>query len=174
MQFEMACGSFFQGPYEKTERKDGCAKIDPRFATNCKAKNKRREFINSLLESQQRESEAQAQSEGELAHAGRRTRRGISFDICDPALTGAIDTHAVVLVVVIPENRVIEDVKCIHPELQSGSLSKFEVLGNRSVGTKETWAAQRVIAVSAYIVDSRIREPLTAWERANSSAARVS
>src|SRR5690349_865103 len=89
--------------------------------------------------------ESEPQTELQLAHAVRRVRGSIAFDVLNAAwiAAGAVDT-SVALVRVESQHRVIEYVICVKAELRFNTLGEVEALRQRHIGEERTGSAIRI------------------------------
>src|SRR5581483_258300 len=89
--------------------------------------------------------EHELQRKLELTHTGGRTRRRIGFDVCDAAITGAVNRlTGTALVRVESQHRMVEYVEGIHAELRFHPFGNREVLHQRRVRKECSRTAQAI------------------------------
>jgi len=117
---------------------------------------------DSLSENITGRLEGELQCELELAHASGRTWRGVSFDVGDVTVAGAVDTCSRTgLVRIEAVDRMIEQVERIHAELRLHALGDGEVLHDRSVTPEPSRTSEGVKADVAELPAARHSEPWT-------------
>ncbi len=104
-----------------------------------------------------RVSEDQLESKLNLTHAARRTRRGIRLKTVDLARACTINALAgSTLVRVETQDRVVEEIKDIRPELHLYPLGNGEVLRDRSIVSERPGSTEAENSDVPQIADPRI------------------